>query len=129
MERDMKKDSGFDRKVTLLGREIRIHMLDTGAGLNVLIEGGDRGHIGAVAAAGADLPVNVVTFPGHRENVICRRWAEVLADAFQSPVVVSAGVHYDGIRPREIQEIIDTLEQVLKEIVEVKRERESFNYE
>lgn len=60
--------------------------------------------------------------------MICKRWAEVLAGAFQSPVVVSAGVHYDGIGHREIQTIIDALEQVLKEIVEVKRERESFNY-
>ena len=129
MGRNMKKDNVFSRKVALLGQEIRIHIFDTGDGMNVLIEGGDRGHIGAVAAAGPDLAVNVVTFPGHREDVICKRWAEVLAGAFQSPVVVSAGVHYDGIGHREIQTIIDALEQVLKEIVEVKRERESFNYE
>ncbi len=129
MGRNMKKDRDFSRKVTLLEQEIRIHMVDTGAGVNVLIEGGDRGHIGAVAMAGPELPVKVAALPGHREDVICKRWARALADTFQSPAVVSAGVHYDGIGRREIQEIVDTLEHILREIMEEKHERESFNYE
>lgn len=129
MEGNMKGNIGFDRKVTLLGKEIFIHVFDTGDGLNVLIEGGDRGHIGAVAAAGPALEVSTITFPGHKEGMICRRWAEVLANAFQCPAVVSAGVHYDGIGGQEIREIVDVLERILMEIVEVDREQEFFNYE
>lgn len=103
--------------VNLFGRGIRIHLYDTGDGINVLIEGGDRSHIGAVAVAGPDTKVQVVTFPGHREDVICKRWAEVLADAFCCPAVVSAGIHYDGIGRLEIQEIVDAMERKLQEIV------------
>lgn len=117
-------------KTTVLGREIRIHVLDTGAGLNVLIEGGDKAHIGAVAVAGPGLPVQsrmnapeqenpvfCMAFPEHREDVVCRRWAEALSPAYEGPVVIAAGIHYDGVDKAQIGEILAALETELERVL------------
>lgn len=108
----------LDRRVTLLGREIRVHLLDTGDGVNVLIDGGDRAHIGAVAVARPGAETRVVAFPGHREDGICRTWAQKLSDTLGCPAVVSAGIHYDGVGRSEIRVIVDAMERTLKEIAE-----------
>ncbi|MDY3918226.1 MAG: hypothetical protein SOZ59_04385 [Candidatus Limivivens sp.] len=105
------------RTIRVLNREIRIHILDTGRGINVLIEGGDLGHIGAVAAAGAGRELTLVSFPGHREDVICRQWAEKISAVYPGPVVIEAGVHYDGISRGEIQEILEALGKELDTLV------------
>ncbi|MDO4322703.1 MAG: alpha/beta hydrolase fold domain-containing protein [Lachnospiraceae bacterium] len=114
----MKQGICLEKRRTVLGREIRIHMFDTGAGLDVLIEGGDRSHIGAVAVAGPGMETHEIVFPGHKEGCICRRWAEALKEIYHNPVTVKAGIHYDNIGRREILEILDAMELVLKEIVE-----------
>lgn len=107
----------MSRKTEVLGRELRIDLYDTGDGLNVLIEGGDRGHIGAVAVAAPQEELRLIVFPGHREDVICRQWAETLAKHYPGPVVVEAGVHYDGIGRREIEEILAALQSELDEVL------------
>lgn len=101
-------------KRSVLGREIRIRMTDTGNGLNVLIEGGDKSHIGAVAVAAPDFSLQVITFPGHREDVVCRRWAEEIVKKYNGPVVVEAGIHYNQIKKSEIQELLTILEEELQ---------------
>lgn len=104
------------RRVQVLGREIRIHVYDTGAGLNILIEGGDKGHIGAVAAAEPGAEIRSIVFPGHKEDVVCRAWAERLCEKYGGPVVVEAGIHYEKITKSEIQEILSALEKELGEL-------------
>lgn len=103
-------------KCCVLGREICIHITDTGSGINVLLEGGDRSHIGAVAVAAPDLELQVLAFPGHREDVICRQWAGEIARKYNGPVVVEAGIHYDHIKKNEIKELLAVLEEELQVI-------------
>lgn len=102
--------------MTMSGHEIRIWIHNTGQGINVLIEGGDRGHIGAVAVAGPGMETKVITFPGHREDVIVRRWSEELAAKYKVPVVVEAGIHFNKITKEKIQEVLQTLEKELEKI-------------
>lgn len=101
-------------KCKALEREIRIWFHNTGQGINVLIEGGDQGHIGAVAVCAPGMETKVITFPGHREDVICRRWAQVLAAKYNVPVVVEAGIHFNQITKEEIQEVLRVLEKGLE---------------
>lgn len=82
----------------------------------VIITGGDRPHVGAVAAAHGiadpdragcrDVSVSVITLPGHREDEIARAVARTLAKRFGVNVAVSAGMHWDGISPRGIKTVI-----------------------
>ena len=101
-------------KCRALGREVRIWFHNTGQGINVLIEGGDQGHIGAVGIAGPGMETKVLTFPGHREDVISRKWATVLAAKYNAPVVVNAGIHFNQITKEEIQEVLRILEKELE---------------
>ena len=86
--------------------------------MQLLIAGGDRSHIGSVSIA--DEQSNLVShvFDGHRDNVISGQWAKVLSQKWKVPVVVSVGIHYDSITPQEIQFVVETMTQLLHEIVQ-----------
>ncbi len=112
----------YEREVPVLGRMIRMQAQDTGKGLQVLITGGDQAHIGAVAVCGessfdSSFPekngVRTVTFPGHKETQVVENWARRLGELSDFPVVVSAGIHYDGINRAQIGEILSALDKEL----------------
>lgn len=105
------------RDVQVLGRPIHVLVYDTGNGFSVLIEGGDRGHVGAAAVALPGQPVELLELPGHRDGVLCQRWAAALSAAFQVPVAAVAGVHYDDLQKPQIQEILDAMEEELQTVL------------
>ena len=111
-------DIVYKESFIVLEKPVEIMITDTGAGINVLICGGDRSHIGSVAACSPDTDVQLITFPGHREDVICRKWAETLSDGLNESVVVLAGIHYDSINKEEIQVILDILDEKLAKILQ-----------
>lgn len=43
---------------------------------------------------------------------------KVLSQKWKVPVVVSVGIHYDSITPQEIQLVVETMTQLLHEIVQ-----------
>ena len=104
--------NSWQKEVTLLGKKVQIFICQTDCGVQLLIAGGDRSHIGSVSIA--DEQSNLVShvFDGHRDNVISDQWAKVLS------VVVSVGIHYDSITPQEIQFVVETMTQLLHEIVQ-----------
>lgn len=101
------------RELTVLERRIRIAVYRTEAGVNILIEGGDKGHIGAVAVAGEGKVIESISFPGHMEEIICKNWAEKISAVYPDPVVVEAGIHYDNITKAQIQEVLEILDAEL----------------
>lgn len=101
------------KNISVLEKNVVIECYNTGNGINVLLEGGDKGHIGVIAVLSADMPLQLITFPTHKETVVCKRWAEVLFEKFQAPVVVEAGIHYDNIGKSEISHILERLEEEL----------------
>ncbi|MDO4331719.1 MAG: hypothetical protein Q4C58_03425 [Eubacteriales bacterium] len=107
----------FEKTVIVLEKEIHIAVYDTGCGIQILIEGGDRGHIGAVSVASPDTPMQTVVFPQHKEDVISRKWAGTICEETGVPVVVSAGVHYDNIRKEQIRQVLDATDRELEECV------------
>lgn len=110
--------NSWQKEVTLLGKKVQIFVCQTDCGVQLLIAGGDRSHIGSVSIA--DEQSNLVShvFDGHRDNVIGDQWAKVLSQKWKVPVVVSVGIHYDSITPQEIQLVVETMTQLLHEIVQ-----------
>ena len=110
--------NSWQKEVTLLGKKVQIFICQTDCGVQLLIAGGDRSHIGSVSIA--DEQSNLVShvFDGHRDNVIGDQWAKVLSQKWKVPVVVSVGIHYDSITPQEIQLVVETMTQLLHEIVQ-----------
>lgn len=109
------------KKICVLDHTINICIYDTGAGVNILIEGGEKGHIGAVAVAQSGKVTDSIVFPSHKEDVICEQWAARVSSVYNGPVVVEAGVHYEHITKEQIQEILDALDKELINLEKVLR--------
>ncbi len=103
----------------LMGRTVEVCALVTEAGISVLTAGGDRPHIGAVSTAGPDGKAVTDEFPGHRDGIISRKWAERLAGLLHSPVTVSAGIHYEGLSREGIREVLEVTDELLKALEEM----------
>ena len=97
--------------------EIQAEVLVSGRDICVVISGGDRPHIGAVALASlAESPndpqrqsatPSVLTVPGHKEYHLALAAAEGLCKTLERTVAVSVGIHIDDITP----EMIDKVEE------------------
>jgi succinylglutamate desuccinylase len=62
------------------------------------------------------------TYVGHKEDAVVKRISELLASRLKTKVVVSAGIHWDDLTPREI-DIIAKLTQKLSGQILKKLER------
>jgi predicted deacylase len=98
-----------------------------GDDLVVVLQGG-KGHIGAVGiaqprpglsdAGRTSATSSVYTFPGHKEDDIAKAMAQVLASGLQRRVVVVAGLHWDGISPEGIDEVVAMCRTLTTRIME-----------
>lgn len=95
--------------------QVSLIIMDTGNGLNGLLTGGGKPHVGGVVLAlprpslsgeGWSTDVYVTPVPGHKDVDVARIVAEELARELQCPVVVTAGIHSDHLRTEELNEII-----------------------
>ena len=86
-----------------------------GDDLLVAIWGGEKPHIGAVAAAHprpslsdphvTSSSASVICYSGHKEDVLAKNAAETLAAAFNTRAVVTAGIHWDNLSQEGLREI------------------------
>lgn len=81
----------------------------------VAIWGGEKPHIGAVAAAQSrpslkdptaiSATASVFCYLGHKEDDLVKKAAEALAAALGNNVVVTAGIHWDNLSQEGIRKI------------------------
>jgi len=86
---------------------IKAEAVRLGADVLVYIWGGEKPHIGAVAAAQprpsladpnkTSATASVLTYVGHKEDQVAREAALALAARLNANVVVTAGIHWDGL--------------------------------
>ena len=86
----------------------------------VAIWGGEKPHIGAIAAAqprpslkkpeSTSATASVICFPAHKEHEIVRLVSEKLAAALNANVVVTAGIHWDNISKDSIEKVVRNTE-------------------
>jgi hypothetical protein len=98
--------------VRLIGRDVL-----------VAVWGGEKPHIGAVAMAQprpslknpevTSATASVFSYIGHKEDDLVKAASEILAAALNTRVVVTAGIHWDNIKPEGIQQIIRNSEALL----------------
>ena len=99
-----------------------------GPDLLVAVWGGTHPHIGAVALAlprpslrdkkKTSATSSVLTLLGHKEDVTAKTVSEALAAALKKNVVVTAGIHWDNLKPEEIELIIRLTDRLTKKIIE-----------
>ncbi len=94
-----------------------------GTDLLVYLWGGERPHIGSVAAAQprpsrrdlecVSATASVITFPGHKEDAVVKEAAESLAAALETHVVVTAGLHWDDLDAEKIALVVANCREVI----------------
>lgn len=108
----------FMLEKTLYGKRIsaEVTLLDTG--LHVLLTGGECTHVGAAALAQGGELLACPSFPAHKEQVVCGRWAREISRQTEGCVTVCGGIHYDNAKPWQIEEILHICEELLREIMD-----------
>lgn len=102
-------------------------ILDTGAGLQGLLIGGEGPHIGGVVMAvprrsltgtgwSSDLYVSPV--PGHKDCEVAQPLADALARSVNCPVVITAGIHSDNLTLEELALIKECCQELTKKACE-----------
>jgi hypothetical protein len=94
-----------------------------GTDVLVWIYGGEKPHIGAVAAAQprpsladparTSATASVLAYVGHKEDDLAKHAAETLAAALGTRVVVSAGIHWDKLSPEGVRIIGTRCEEIV----------------
>ena len=95
--------------------DLSAHVRLIGADLLVAIWGGEKPHIGAVAAAHSSpslkdpkvmsTTASVLCYSGHKEDELAKSAAKKLAAALDTKVVVTAGIHWDNLSVEGIQKV------------------------
>ncbi len=100
---------------------------EIGQDLLVSLWGGTRPHIGAVGVAVPrpslknprkwSATSSNFTFVGHKEDTIVKKISETLSGRLRKNVVVTAGLHWDGMGFREIETIQRLAGNLAREIL------------
>jgi tagatose-1,6-bisphosphate aldolase non-catalytic subunit AgaZ/GatZ len=104
---------------TLFHHKIRAEIKILDFGVNVLLTGGERSHIGAVCVIDESGNPNTISFPDHREDILAARWANKIYQAVIAPVAVEAGIHYDNATPEQIEAILRETDSMLVEALKI----------
>lgn len=94
---------------------LEAHWLWAGADLLVLITGGQRPHLGAVAMAAprpslanpaaTSATASVFCYPGHKDDELAKGLALRLSAALKVKVTVAAGAHWDDLGVEDIAQV------------------------
>jgi hypothetical protein len=108
--------------------DVEAHVRSIGEDLLVAISGGEKPHIGAVAAAQprpslkdptvTSATASVICYVGHKEDELAKRAAEKLASSFNTRVVVTAGIHWDNLSEEGIQKVIRHSRMLLELLID-----------
>ena len=118
MGRFVKMIERIEKKTEILGKEVYSFLNRTECGIEALVTGGDRTHIGAVTIVDEKGYLWNRCFEGHRDDTISKEWAVALHKKYSVPVVVSVGIHYDKIDPDGIRCVVEGVRKQLYEILE-----------
>lgn len=101
---------------------LSLSLWDTGNGLNGLLTGGEKPHIGGVALAvprpslsgqGWSSDLYLTPVPQHKDIDLAAPLADQLARLIRYPVVISAGVHSERLSRAELKQIQDNFQQLM----------------
>jgi gallate decarboxylase subunit D len=108
---------------------IRAEALWIGPDLLVYIWGGEAPHIGAVAMAQprpsladperTSATASVFAYVGHKEDDLAKWAAETLSAALEAKVVVTAGIHWDGMDQTGIKTVLANSEQLVHKLIDL----------
>lgn len=111
-------------------REYRLQaeIVPCGEDLCILFSGGDRPHIGVVAlgafTGSANHPAkksvspSLISVPGHKEGHLALSAVETLSKALKRTVVVTVGIHIEGISTDLIARVVEEFNTLVEDLSE-----------
>ena len=107
----------FSVKTNQGSYDIEAYVRCVGKDLVVVIWGGERPHVGAVAIAQprpslkdpqvTSSTASVFCILGHKEDEVAKAVSEILAASLHTTVVVTAGIHWDDITQEGLNAILE----------------------
>lgn len=114
---------------------VNAEAVEIGPDVLVYIWGGERPHIGAVAAAQprpslakpaqTSATASVLAYLGHKEDEVVKRVSEALAAALKRNVVVTAGLHWDNLAPSDIATVGQRITEITGKLIQLLGKAES----
>jgi hypothetical protein len=99
-----------------------------GPDILVYVWGGEKPHIGAVAAAQprpslsdptrTSATASVLSYVGHKEDGVAKEMAEAISSHFNTNTVVTAGIHWDDLPAKGIEIIIDRCREITRKVID-----------
>ena len=99
-----------------------------GPDILVYVWGGERPHIGAVAAAQprpsladparTSATASVLSYVGHKEDGVAKTMAEAISSHFNANAVVTAGIHWDELPAEGIEIIVDRCREISEKVID-----------
>ncbi|WP_449449469.1 prenylated flavin chaperone LpdD [Streptococcus suis] len=111
-------------KATGQSVEVYADVTNVGKDFIVILSGGDVPHVGTVTTWSIDeKKLTTIKFPSHsgryhKDHILAEIVIEKIKSEVVGNVVITSGVHIDGIRPEQIQESLSLTEQLGLEIKE-----------
>lgn len=107
--------------------QVQASALLIGDDLAVMVYGGDKPHVGAIAVSiprpSLDDPqvisstTSVYAFIGHKEDELSKKMASKLASTLKRKVILTVGIHVDNITPAGIHEIENNCVKILEQLL------------
>ncbi|GEA32809.1 MULTISPECIES: hypothetical protein [Clostridium] len=104
--------------------QVFLHALFCGKDVSICIFGGDVPHIGAVAVAvprksltgdgSNSASASVICITGHKEDEMARNIALKFSSKFMCNITVSAGVHIDDAKKKDIEVLGRNIKKIIK---------------
>ena len=125
---------GHDNHVELLrenygtgNHRVEVVAFTCGKDMVVVIEGGTRYHVGAVALAiprpsmtdpaRVSASASILCVTGHKEDELARNTALLIASSLNCTVTVIAGIHIDEANAQTINELTDNCTYAIKNLM------------
>jgi hypothetical protein len=124
----------FQLRTNTGGYDLEAAVRLIGNDLLVAVWGGERPHIGAVAVAQprpslkdpekTSASASVFCFLSHKEDELAKATAEILSAALKTPVVVTAGIHWDNLSQDGIRAVVRNsgalVDLILEKVIRLK---------
>ncbi len=98
---------------------VRLRALNLGQDLCILLDGGQKPHIGAVATTYSQGTAHTC-LPGHREDVLAQHMAQSIQKHLCCTVTCICGIHIPQITGEEIAKVYDIAELLLQQYLSYK---------
>jgi len=98
-------------------------------GLIIILYGGDKPHIGAVALSiprqslrdkkVISCSTSLLTITGHKDDIIAREMSETVCRSIKKTIVVVAGVHINRASSEDIKNVMRNCRKASKKLIEL----------